>query len=262
MYSDNLLNSPSERNRFINAIMRPMKLMDISYPTPEENLACDEALLELSENGLNEEVLRFWESPVDFVVLGFSNKAAREVKLAACEAASVPVLRRSSGGGTVLQGPGCLNYSLVLQIPSSGPLRNLKGTNEFIMQKNRDAMRTLLGPSVETQGITDLTFSGLKFSGNAQRRKRNFLLFHGTFLYAFNLRKIETFLDQPSLQPDYRKNRPHEKFVGNVPLKSEDIKVAMRRAWDAHKVLTKLPDRGIEQQIAEKFSRRDWNFKF
>lgn len=239
-----------------------MKVMDVTYPTPEENLACDEALLELSENGLNEDVLRFWESPAYFVVLGYSNKAAREVNLRACETASVPVLRRPSGGGTVLQGPGCLNYSLILQIPHSGPLKNLKSTNEYIMERNCGALRTLFGDAVKVEGITDLTLNGLKFSGNAQRRKMNYLLFHGTFLYSFDISKIETCLDQPSIQPDYRKNRKHQDFLTNLPAEANAIKVAMRRAWDAHKPLTQLPVRGIEQMINEKYSRKDWNFKF
>ena len=239
-----------------------MKVMDVTFPTPEENLACDEALLELSENGLNEEVLRFWESPSYFVVLGFSNKAAREVNLPACETASIPVLRRASGGGTVLQGPGCLNYSLILQIPHSGPLRNLKSTNEYVMEKNCGALQALLGPVVKTEGITDLTLNGLKFSGNAQRRKMNYFLFHGTFLYQFDISKIEIYLDHPSIQPVYRQNRTHQKFLTNLPVDAAAIKVAMRRAWDAHKVLTKLPSRGVQQMIDEKYSRREWNFKF
>ena len=37
-----------------------MKYFDFTLPTPAENLACDEALLEACERG-GDEILRFWE---------------------------------------------------------------------------------------------------------------------------------------------------------------------------------------------------------
>jgi lipoate-protein ligase A len=37
-----------------------------------------------------------------------------------------------------------------------------------------------------------------KFSGNAQRRKRDFLIFHGTFLLNFDLQLIAKYLCRPS----------------------------------------------------------------
>src|SRR5215831_6230774 len=86
-----------------------MELFDFTFATPAENLACDEALLDACERNGSGEVLRFWEPHGYFVVVGYGNSIATEVNLAACEAERIPVLRRCSGGGTVLQGPGCLN---------------------------------------------------------------------------------------------------------------------------------------------------------
>jgi len=37
-----------------------MNYLDLTLPSPEENLACDEALLELCDEGLGDEVLRVW----------------------------------------------------------------------------------------------------------------------------------------------------------------------------------------------------------
>ena len=85
-----------------------MKLCDLTLGTPEENLACDEALLDLCEAGGSDELLRLWALPRYFVVLGYANKAATEVNLPLCRKLTVPVLRRCTGGGTVLQGPACL----------------------------------------------------------------------------------------------------------------------------------------------------------
>src|SRR4051794_12657586 len=99
-----------------------MKYIDLTLSTPPEDLACDEALLDLCEEGSEGELLRFWEPQQPFVVLGYANQAAVEADLDACKAHEVGVFRRCSGGGTVLQGAGCLNYSVILQIAESGPL--------------------------------------------------------------------------------------------------------------------------------------------
>ena len=47
-----------------------MKYLDFTFPRASENLACDEALLELSEQGGGAEILRVWEPRDYFVVEG------------------------------------------------------------------------------------------------------------------------------------------------------------------------------------------------
>jgi lipoate-protein ligase A len=159
-----------------------MKYCDLTLPSPAENLACDEALLDGAEAGQSGEVLRFWEAAQYFVVVGYANRVREEVNLEFCRQEGIPVLRRCTGGGTVLQGPGCLNYSLVLCSDPDGPLHSIASTNDFILQRNRSALAALLRAPVERRGQTDLTMEGLKFCGNAQRRRKRFLLFHGSFL--------------------------------------------------------------------------------
>src|SRR6266487_3675669 len=158
-----------------------MTFVDLTLPSPAENLACDEALLDSCEAGECDGLLRFWEAAEYFVVLGYANKAPVEVNIEACQKRGVPVLRRCSGGGAVVQGPGCLNYSLILKIPSDGPLASITETNRFIMSRHRELLESLLGRPVEAHGASDLAVDGMKFSGNAQRRKQRCFLFHGTF---------------------------------------------------------------------------------
>ena len=189
-----------------------MKLLDLTLPSPAENLACEEALLEACEESGNTEILRFWEAREPFVVVGYANKVATEVNLDACAAKKLPIFRRCSGGGTVLQGAGCLNYALILRITDDGPCRTITSANQFIMERNRAAIEALYKTfnfqlstfNFSVSGHTDLALNGRKFSGNSQRRKKNFLLFHGTFLLDFDLALVSEFLRMPSLQPDYR----------------------------------------------------------
>jgi lipoate-protein ligase A len=224
------------------------------------NLACDHALLEMCEAGRLGGVLRFWTPVNYFVVVGYGNRIGAEVDGAACEARGIPVLRRCSGGGTVLQGPGCLNYALIA--PAEGPLATITGANRHIMEVHRRLFSELMGCSVQVQGITDLAVDGRKFSGNAQRRKRNWLLFHGTFLLDMDIPLIETVLRRPSLEPDYREGRSHEAFLMNTGLSAERIKEALIREWGANEAVTLNPELEARQLVEEKYSRPDWNRKF
>ena len=191
---------------------------------------------------------------------GFSNEVAREVNVESCRRAEVEILRRCSGGGTVLQGPGCLNYSLVLKIDGRPAVATIPEANRYIMGRHQQALTALLSQPVEVQGVTDLTVGGLKFSGNAQRRKRHALLFHGTFLLRFDLTLMDCFLKLPSRQPDYRQGRPHGQFLMNLATEAAAVKEALRRAWGAQAPLTNAPD--CERLVAEKYARDDWNLKF
>ena len=116
-----------------------MEYIDLTLSTPAENLALDEALLDLCDSNEIGEVLRFWESPEPFVVLGYGNHTDKEVNAAACASAAIPILRRCTGGGTVLQGPGCLNYALVFRVEEHSEIENVSSTNRYgraIITKN------------------------------------------------------------------------------------------------------------------------------
>jgi lipoate---protein ligase len=246
-----------------------MKHLDLTLPSPAENLACDEALLDAYDENGGGEVLRFWETRETFVVVGYANKVAIEVNVAACAEKSVPIFRRCSGGGTVLQGAGCLNYALVLRITETGPCRTITSANEFIMEKNRAAIEGLFQSKIENRkskilvsGHTDLALDGLKFSGNSQRRKKNFLLFHGTFLLNFDLTLVGEFLRMPSLQPGYRAGRNHHDFLVNLNLAADQVKVALRKAWGATEESKVFPQPETQKLAAQKYSTDEWNLKF
>ncbi len=223
-----------------------MRLLDLTLPTLEQNLALDEALLREGH-----ETLRFWESPQYAVVLGASGKRALEADLAACQAEGVPVLRRASGGGTVLLGPGCLLYSLILRYDRRPAMMDLNASNRIILETTARA----LGQG-ELAGISDLTLDGMKFSGTAQRRLRHGLLFHATILYDFELERISRLLREPQRQPDYRAGRPHQAFVRNLAMTAPAIRAALADEWDATEAQSKLPD--LTALIDEKYGNLQW----
>lgn len=238
-----------------------MKYFDFTFPNPAENLAADDALMDLCDKGLEDEILRVWEPQTPFVVLGYANHAAREVNLDACQLAKIPVFRRCSGGGTVVQGPGCLNYSLILKM-TKGPLGSIAGTNQYILGRHIEALAPLLAAKPELEGHTDLALRNLKFSGNAQRRLKNALIFHGTFLLDFDISLVEKFLPLPSKQPCYRENRSHSEFLTNLKIPSGDVKLALQKIWGADVPLTGIRHENIRELVSTRYSRDEWNLKF
>src|SRR5689334_6230561 len=128
-----------------------MQIFNHTLPTPEENLACDEALLDTCEEGDCDEVLHFWEPEQYFVVVGYGNKVATEVNVPFCQENRIPILRRCTAGGAVLQGPGVLNYSLILRSEREF-CQTISKTNEYIMSCHEGVMSGLLKIKVERRG--------------------------------------------------------------------------------------------------------------
>jgi lipoate---protein ligase len=228
-----------------------MKFLELTLPTPAENLACDEALLDLCETDGSEGILRFWEAHEHFLVLGYSNKARTEAHLDRARQDGIPVLRRCTGGGAVLQGPGCLNYSLILPITAQ-----VTETNVSIMQRHAEAL------GAEVRGHSDLALGNLKFSGNAQRRKRRYLLFHGSFLLNLDIERIERLLPMPSREPDYRHHRAHREFLMNIDLAGQKIQDALKQTWQVTQPVSDVPLEKISALAVQQYSADDWTFKF
>ncbi len=171
-----------------------MYYLDLTLPTPAENLALDEALLEEAEAaGRPTETLRTWEPTGLAVVVGRSSKIDAEVRVAACRQAGVPILRRPSGGAAVVIGPGCLMYALVLSLRLRPELQAVTLAHQRVLTTLAGALAPLV-PGVRCRGTSDLALDQTgpaqdprKISGNSLRLKRDHLLYHGTLLYAFGL---------------------------------------------------------------------------
>ena len=236
--------------------------LPLTLETPAENLALDEALLDAAIAGeLAGEALRLWE-PVDpFVVLGRSSKPS-EVRTDICQAEGVPVLRRPSGGSTVIAGRGCLMYAVVLNLNERHELRHVDRAHQFVLGRIAESLQPLaLGVSVS--GTSDLTLAGLngeprKFSGNSLRLKRDWLLYHGTILYNFPLDRLSRWLGKPARTPDYRGERDHEAFVTNFPATRHQLTVALLDAWQAEEPLVEWPQTRTLSLATERYIKIDW----
>lgn len=235
-----------------------MKIVKNTFLLPEHQLACDDVLLDLAEAGSIGSCLRLWE-PLDyFVVLGRGNSYTTEVNVSACHAEGIPIFRRQSGGGTIIQGPGCVNYMLVLDMEMDPALKTISGTNAYVMARMVEMLRPLF-PEIGAKGHTDLALGDFKVVGNAQRRKRRFLLFHGCILVGLDFSKVTQYLAHPSLEPDYRKGRSHSEFLTHLPTTYDTLEAVFQRYWGVDGDIT-IPLKDLVDDYAKQFYlNEDWN---
>ena len=213
----------------------PMRYLDVSFKKPSENLAYDELLLDDAEEGRGTDTLRIWESPEPFVVLGVSQVLREHVREDLCVADSVRIMRRGSAGGCVLQGPGCINFSLILSHERFPDIVTIRGSYCFVLNRLAAALRER-GVNASHKGISDLAVGGQKISGNAQRRRKRYILHHGTLLYAMDPALMERYLKEPADRPQYRGDRTHRGFVRCLPLGADDIRGVFLRAFGEPKM--------------------------
>ncbi|MFT5169460.1 MAG: lipoate-protein ligase A [Lysobacterales bacterium] len=217
-----------------------MFLKDISFETPIKNLLYDDVLLHIADKIKPQEYLRFWESPEPFVVLGRISNKEEDVNFETTAQDGVEVFRRSSGGGTVLQGPGCLNFSFILDKTKRRELNDLKQSYSYILNKVIEGL-SVGGVEAKLMPISDIALmNNKKISGNAQKRGRNFVLHHGTIMYDFNLDNIARYLGMPKDMPNYRDARTHLDFVANINMTCDTIKKNIIKSFDESLKVSKI----------------------
>ncbi len=267
-----------------------MQRLILTLPTPAENVALDEALLDWAEEeGDQREFLRIWESAQPFVVAGRSSRVAQEINRAECDGRRIAIVRRSSGGAAIVAGPGCLMYAVVLSYQARPELRDIGRAHSFVLNRLANAI-SMSGLPISRAGTSDLVIAdcGLriadcqtsaresairnpkseiapawrKFSGNSMRAKRTHFLYHGTLLYDFDLASIESWLLMPPRRPDYRGARQHLDFLTNLPLGREQLTAALDAAWPTIGEPMDVPMSRVEKLVATRFGCDDWNYEF
>jgi lipoate-protein ligase A len=142
-------------------------------------------------------------------VLGCSEKPEDVLDLAECTKRGISYVKRITGGGTVLQTYGVLNYSFTAPDPGHLDIRQtFERGAEFVK-----AGLAQLGIRSEHRGISDVAVGDRKISGNAQARKWRAILLHGTVLVDINYELVEAVLKHPPKEPDYRGQRSHKDFI-------------------------------------------------
>ncbi|KAM7516770.1 hypothetical protein LguiA_006353 [Lonicera macranthoides] len=144
------------------------------------------------------------------IVMGLSGKPSELVEVGPVLRDHVPVIRRFTGGGTVIVDNGTIFVTLICNrddLPGvkpyprsimywSGLLYNevFQGIGDFQLREN------------------DYVFGSCKFGGNAQSITKDRWIHHTSFLWNYEARNM-AYLKLPSRAPEYRLARKHTEFL-------------------------------------------------
>ena len=228
------------------------------------NLALDEALLEEAHEGvIAAPIVRTWMATQPMVVVGSSSRIDQEVDRAACAERGVGIVRRPSGGATVVLGPGCLMWTVVAPYPQGVP--PLEQIHAGMLEPLCAALAAALarpGIEVARYGTSDIVLVNAgeahKISGNALRVRRHGVLYHGTLLDDFDIDLVGNILKHPPREPAYRAGRPHAAFLANLHLGRPLLEEAVRRAFAAELVRTDWPEARMERLLRDRYAVSDW----
>lgn len=248
-----------------------MRLLLNTCDEPARDLALEEAIQAGLEAGTSPPTWRLWQAARPAIVLGTGQEHLKEVAGDEARAANVPVLRRHSGGGAVLVGPGAINYSFFTYIKDLPGGETITGAMEAGLRPVLRALNSL-GVAAQLAGLSDVVVSGTdlrKIAGNAQARKRVSVLVHGTLLAEPDWALLERVLAFPSRAPDYRAGRGHRAFLTSLkelgaPAGLEDFARALAGVLgDLDRADAPQPDESAKasELLAEKYSRAEWNLR-
>jgi lipoate-protein ligase A len=245
-------------------MLNELLCLDLTCSSVGDDLALDEACLIEADACDGPAVLRFWEPRHYAVVLGASRSIRDDVLVEACHADGVPILRRSSGGGTVVVGPGVLNVAFILRETRAPGLWAVDAAHRYVLERLAESIWRA-GQPVTIEGLGDLVIGGRKCGGSAQRRLKHWFMVHCSILYGLPVERIARYLAIPDRQPAYRRRRSHEDFLSNLPLPRRILVEAICATWSPGSALSQPPARAlalIPDLVSEKFGNRSWIERF
>ena len=239
---------------------------------PAVNIGLEEAIAREVSEGRSLPTVRFWRNPYA-AILGRSQEAEVELDLADCRRAGVPIIRRPTGGGTVLHHPDNLNYSIYLPAPS---MENVEAES---LRMSRPVARAIedLGPDPEVRR-NGLFLGETKLGGTAQSRRWG-LLHHGTLLLKGSslMDNKDSFLragrdDYPELEAQLASKPSPVGSLDNSLNGKLGLPALLELLTDRIAAeLAKTPFRGSISRkewnyavslAKEKYSTNPWNFRF
>ncbi|MHB8253426.1 MAG: lipoate--protein ligase family protein [Acidiferrobacter sp.] len=147
---------------------------------------------------LGEEGLILIEPAQPFVSLGFFDDAATTLDRHYCETQNIPVMRRETGGGMVLLGPGQVFYTLVIKRPHHPIPSGVDQAYAHLSQAPIAVYREF-GIQTKLRPVNDIvTESGRKIAGQGAGDINGFFCFVGSILTHFDVDLMHRIVKLPN----------------------------------------------------------------
>ncbi|KAL6770699.1 LPL3 [Auxenochlorella protothecoides x Auxenochlorella symbiontica] len=149
-------------------------------------------------------------TPDPAIVLGISGKPEVLVHEVAARKAGVTLIRRFTGGGTVVVDSDTLFTGLIMGVDE---VPGLEPFPRPIMKWTEDLFKPVFGKYGDfALREHDYVFKDVKFGGNAQAISKRRFVHHTSLLWRFDPDRM-ALLQHPARTPEYRQGRPHHRFI-------------------------------------------------
>lgn len=167
-------------------------------------LQLEEALLRTDHR--NWCLINIGSSPA--IVMGISGKPEKLIHLKKMEIHPIPLVKRFSGGGTVV-----VDYNTIfITLICNEACTSVPCSPDQVMRWNGQLYHDFLSPHGFKMEENDYTISNKKFGGNAQYLTKKRWLQHSTLLWDYFSEHMD-YLLIPDKSPNYRNQRPHDEFL-------------------------------------------------
>jgi lipoate-protein ligase A len=166
--------------------MKTFRLLDTPPMTAAENMALDEALLELKGRGRTPDTIRFLQFSPRAILVGFHQAVAEEVRTEYCRAHDIQINRRVTGGGAIFFDESQLGWEVICD----KGFFDLGFVNDRLFKVLCDPVVTALarwGLEAAFRPRNDIEIAGRKISGTGGTESEGAFLFQGTMLVDFDV---------------------------------------------------------------------------
>lgn len=169
-----------------------------------EQLKLEEVLLRLDQRNF----CLINESSTPAIVLGISGKIQQLVDQEKAAQYNIPLIRRFSGGGTVIVDESTLFITFICQ----KELHNFPLFPEPILKWTEELYKEVFCHPLFSLRENDYVLGEKKCGGNAQYLKKERFLHHTSFLWDYQEERMDLLLHPPKT-PRYRAGRNHAEFL-------------------------------------------------
>ncbi|MDQ4013222.1 MAG: lipoate--protein ligase family protein [Thermoproteota archaeon] len=223
-------------------------------------MGLDQALMSTVDDFIP--VLRLYGWKPSAVSIGYFQSLEQEVDVKKCEDLGIDVVRRITGGGAVLHEQE-LTYSFITKIFPADIEESYKLICEPVVMCIKK-----LGFDAKFSPINDIIVKNKKVSGNAQTRRNNVLLQHGTILLDIDIDKMFSVLKVPSEKIRDKAIRDVKERVMGLEVCFEEVANQLWQSFGEIFEAEVFSDRVRTDEIIEakimqnyKYSTYGWNYK-
>ncbi len=208
------------------------------------NMGLDEAILKMAIEKKSPNTLRFYKWKPSTASIGRNQSLSNEIDVKFAKDKGFNIVRRITGGGAVFHDEKReITYSIVCPIKFLEKLGANKVLEQFeIITQGiiKGLMIFGLKPEKDVIHCPAILINGKKFSGNAQIRKKGYILQHGTILLDIDPELMYSLLKAPE-------NVEKSKMVRSVRAKCIGIKNHIQN-YEERKLIFSLK-RGFEEAL-------------